>query len=74
MAKELEDNGVEEILYKVFVGNPTKKLLDVIKTDDISLVVMGSQGQGMIEDLFLGSTSHNIARHSETSVLLVPRV
>jgi nucleotide-binding universal stress UspA family protein len=53
-------------------GNPTKKILEVINEKNISLVVMGSQGRGFIKELFVGSVSHDIARHANASVLLVP--
>jgi hypothetical protein len=36
------------------------------------LVVMGSQGRGFVKELFLGSVSHNVARHSDAAVLLIP--
>jgi len=36
------------------------------------LVVMGSHGRGFIGELFVGSVSHNVARHAEAPVLLVP--
>lgn len=54
------------------LGNPTKKILEVINEKDISLVIMGSQGRGFIKELFVGSVSHDIARHANASVLLVP--
>jgi nucleotide-binding universal stress UspA family protein len=53
-------------------GNPTKKILEVVDEKDISLVVMGSQGRGFIKELFVGSVSHDVARHANASVLLVP--
>ncbi|HKL42932.1 MAG TPA: universal stress protein [Clostridia bacterium] len=53
-------------------GNPTKKILEVVDEKNISLVVMGSQGKGFIKELFVGSVSHDIARHANASVLLIP--
>jgi len=35
---------------------------------------MGSQGRGFIKEVFLGSVSNNVARHSAASVLLIPAV
>jgi len=46
--------------------------LKVIREQEVSLVVMGTQGRGFIEELYLGSVSHNIGRLAESSVLLVP--
>jgi len=53
-------------------GNPSKEILFAVKSRGVQLTVMGSQGRGFVADLFLGSVSHNIARQSEASVLLIP--
>lgn len=53
-------------------GNPAKEILSAVRERGISLVVMGSLGRGYVSELFLGSVSHNVARHAESSVLLVP--
>lgn len=66
---EVSDVEVDIILA---FGNPSKEILTTIKDKDIHLVVMGSQGRGFMGDLFLGSVSHNVARHAESSVLLIP--
>lgn len=69
---KLEDAGVKEVTYRLLEGNPTKALINTINTEDVSLVIMGSQGRGRVQEIFLGSLSHNIARHSDVSVLLIP--
>ena len=53
-------------------GSPFREIMRMIIGKKISLVVMGSQGRGYIEEIFLGSVSHNVARHSVVPVLLVP--
>jgi len=72
LKNDLSENSDVEIKLVIKYGNPTQEILKVIKEMDISLVVMGSQGRGFLKDLFIGSVSHNITRHSNTSVLLVP--
>ncbi|MBM7560809.1 universal stress protein [Fusibacter tunisiensis] len=72
MKEKLVNKGVTNVRTVVGVGNPTKELLTIIKLEEISLVVMSTQGHGLIEELFLGSVSHNVARHSQASVLLIP--
>lgn len=54
------------------LGSPSGEILKAIKEQNISLVVMGSQGRGFINEVFLGSVSHQVARHSSASVLLIP--
>ncbi len=60
------------VAIKVVTGHPTGEILDFLAKEQVDLVVMGSQGHGFLRDLFLGSVSHNIARHAPCSVLLIP--
>lgn len=61
-----------EVSAQVIYGSPSAELLKLIDELKISLVVLGSQGRGFIKEIYLGSVSHNIARHSAASVLLIP--
>jgi nucleotide-binding universal stress UspA family protein len=73
---ELKDEllalGDIDVSIELPLGSPTGEILKTIDQKDISLVVMGSQGRGFLEQVFLGSVSHNIARHANVSVLLIP--
>lgn len=72
MKRELLDEGKAEVDIKLLYGSPTAELLRFIQELKITMVVMGSQGRSMLEEIRLGSLSHNIARHSAASVLLIP--
>ena len=72
LKKALQVTDSTEIDVKLLQGSPSVELIRVIGEQKIPLVVMGSQGRGFVEELFLGSVSHNVARHSSASVLLVP--
>lgn len=71
MKQKLEAMGAE-VQALIRFGSPSVETLKTISELNVSLVVMGSQGRGFVQELFLGSVSHNIARHSEASVLLIP--
>jgi nucleotide-binding universal stress UspA family protein len=71
---ELEKRGVKSVRIEIPYGSPKKEIIDRTRRGDVSLVVMGSQGRGYIGELFLGSVSHAVARHSEVPVLLVPAI
>jgi nucleotide-binding universal stress UspA family protein len=43
-------------------GRPLPAILKVLQSQDISLIVMGTQGKGFIKELFLGSVAHNVSR------------
>nr|WP_320025954.1 universal stress protein [uncultured Acetobacterium sp.] len=55
-------------------GSPTAEILKIVDEQQIQLVVMGTQGRGFISEIFMGSVSHNIVRHSSSSVLLIPGI
>lgn len=53
-------------------GHPIPTILQVMKSEDISLIVMGTQGKGFIKEIFLGSVAHNVSRLATCPVLLIP--
>jgi nucleotide-binding universal stress UspA family protein len=71
---ELAKRGVKNVRIDLPYGSPKKEIIDRTRQEGVSLVVMGSQGRGYIAELFLGSVSHAVARHSEAPVLLIPAI
>lgn len=53
-------------------GSPASEIVDLAGKRDVHLIVMGSQGRGFIQEAFLGSVSHHVARHASAPVLLIP--
>ena len=45
--------------------------MNMAADEGVSLMIMGSQGLGFVKELYLGSVSHYMARHSASSVMLV---
>ncbi|MCK9197507.1 MAG: universal stress protein [Syntrophales bacterium] len=72
MKETLKLKGNSDIDIELVHGAPFTEIMRVIQDRDVNLVVMGSQGRGFVKELFLGSVSHNVARNSEASVLLIP--
>jgi len=61
------------VVHPVFdPGHPLPAILQVLESQDISLIVMGTQGRGFIKEIFLGSVAHNVSRLATCPVLLVP--
>lgn len=52
-------------------GNPSDEILRVAKDDNFSLIVTGSHGKRLIEEILLGSISESLSRQSQTPVLLI---
>ena len=72
MLKErLVKKGASKVEIKIPYGNPTQEILNESK-NGYTLIAIGSQGRGFINELFIGSVSHNVARSADLSVLLIP--
>jgi nucleotide-binding universal stress UspA family protein len=72
MKETLKLKGNPDIDIELVYGSPFTEIMRMIRERKVNLVVMGSQGRGFVKELFLGSVSHNVARYSEASVLLIP--
>ncbi len=72
LKKDLLEAGGKRVSVKIPYGSPTGEILRELKEEDYTLAVMGSQGRGFIQEVFLGSVSHNIARNAPVSILLIP--
>ncbi len=64
--------GVQQLETRFDPGHPIPAILEVLRTQDISLIVMGTQGKGFIKEIFLGSVAHNVSRLAPCPVLLIP--
>ncbi len=53
-------------------GKPTQVILNYIKENNVALTIMGSQGRGFFEEIFLGSVSHQVAQKADSNILIVP--
>lgn len=53
-------------------GTPVKEILDASKEKDATMIMMGSQGEVNIQELFMGSVSSKVTRLSQVPVLLIP--
>jgi nucleotide-binding universal stress UspA family protein len=72
MKDRLEAVGTARITMDIPYGAPTEEILKRAKAANTSLVVLGSHGRGFVSELFLGSVSHNVVRHSQVPVLVIP--
>lgn len=72
LVKRLKVAGVPRVRSRVSKGHPLPMILDDLKTEDISLVVMGAQGRSLLSEILLGSVAYNVARLATCPVLLIP--
>jgi nucleotide-binding universal stress UspA family protein len=69
---ELKNADIPQVDAVFDPGHPLQAILRVLESQDISLIVMGTQGKGFIKEIFLGSVSHNVSRLAPCPVLLIP--
>ncbi|MGB8992054.1 MAG: universal stress protein [Desulfobaccales bacterium] len=72
--QRLLEAGVPVVNDRFDSGHPIPAILQVLESQDISLIVMGTQGKGFIKEIFLGSVAHNVSRLATCPVLLIPPV
>jgi nucleotide-binding universal stress UspA family protein len=70
--QRLLEAGIPVVNDRFDPGHPLLAILQVLESQDISLIVMGTQGKGFIKELFLGSVAHNVSRLAPCPVLLIP--
>jgi nucleotide-binding universal stress UspA family protein len=66
--------GIPSVNDRFDPGHPLPAILRAMESEDISLIVMGTQGKGFIKEIFLGSVAHNVSRLATCPVLLIPPV
>lgn len=68
--RQLEAAGMIRVNLQLGHGSPVSEILKAGAT--AGLIVMGTHGRGFVSELFAGSVSHNVARHAQAPVLLIP--
>lgn len=64
--------GVKEVKSDIIHGNIWIEITEYADKKNMSMIVMGSQGKGYVEDVFIGSNSLRVARHTSKPLLLIP--
>jgi nucleotide-binding universal stress UspA family protein len=72
MRARLEDRGAAAVHMDIPYGSPTALILERARTSGLSLIVMGSQGRGFIQEVFMGSVANAVSRLAPLPVLFVP--
>jgi nucleotide-binding universal stress UspA family protein len=59
----------ERIIYVFKVGHPAEELIEIIKEQNVDLVVMGAKGRSDLPHVLIGSVAEKVLRHSPVPVL-----
>ncbi len=70
----LEQDGATAVHVEIPYGSPGALILQQAQASDFTLILMGSNGRGVVKELLLGGVANNVARHAFLPVLFVPAV
>ena len=70
-AKSLLTGKVEPLEFRLEEGSPAELILSVTQEEHPDLILMGAQGKGQVQQLFLGSVSQRVLTHAACPVLIV---
>lgn len=60
-----------DLKYKIVIGQPFKEISDMITTERVQLVVMGTSGSDGLEEFLVGSNAERMVRFSKCPVITV---
>lgn len=73
LKERLLQAGVSQVKTQIASGPPLTIIRGTWLMEDFSLIIMGTQGKGVIKEILLGSVANNVARLAPCPVLLIPR-
>jgi nucleotide-binding universal stress UspA family protein len=71
-AAALRKGGAAEVIVKLKTGNPAEEIARATMVGGVSLLVLGTQGHGFIDQLFLGSTCRELVGTAAVPILTIP--
>jgi len=72
LKKHLEKIGFR-VRVRIETGVPVKKILDIAREEDSSVIVIGSHGSSNVRDMIMGSVSERVTRNARRTVIVVKR-
>ncbi len=72
--KDIQEHLIEagfNVEYHIHIGDPAHEINKVAEEEDVSLIAMGTQGKGLLEEIRLGSTTENAVRYANRPVLVL---
>ena len=55
----------------IYGGSVAEAIQKTAQEENVSLIIMGAKGKGLVEGILLGSVSTEVLRHGETDLLLI---
>ena len=62
----------DEVEFEVHaLGNPKKEIINFAKQFELDLIVVGSNGKGLLDRMLVGSTTSYVVNHAPCNVMVV---
>ncbi len=72
ISRRIREMGVEAIPVKpVPAGDPVKEIVERAEKLNVSAIIMGSRGRGLLKEILLGSVSEGVVKRSKVPVFVV---
>jgi nucleotide-binding universal stress UspA family protein len=68
---ENELQGCPNFQKRIVSGDTANEILEVIESEDIDLVIMGTHGRKGLEHVFFGSVAENVVKKAPVPVLTI---
>lgn len=68
---KLEQAGLK-VQNLILQGTASVNIIQVADQEDVSLIMMATRGEGLLQELILGSTAHAVARRCKQALVLMP--
>lgn len=69
VANQLKSAGLKTEAI-IEVGVPFHQIVGIAKAEAASMIIMGSHGRSLVEEMLLGSTTENVLRHTTVPLLI----
>lgn len=60
------------MITHIHYGTPTYNILEVAREFSATVIVLGTRGKSLIREITLGSTSEEVIRKANVSILAIP--
>ena len=74
MKTRLETLGAAQVSIELPFGIAGQEIVEMAKAKDCSLILMGTRGKGLVQEIVLGSVAHHVSRHASLPLLFIPPI
>ncbi len=68
---DAKNKGVTHIEATVIEGDPSERIINYAKDQDVDIIVIGSRGMGTFKGLLLGSVSNKVSHRADRTCVIV---